>query len=349
MLERVVIPDESAGLDPESRKGDRRRADRAFVLVLGAFLVYTASWSQPAAAQSYPVKPIRVVAPFPPGGGTDLFARAVAQKLTLAWGQQVVVDNRSGAGGMIGSEMVARAAPDGYMLLITSSSSHSISPHLTRKPLYDPLRDFTPVMLIASAPNVLVVHPSVPARSVAQLIALAKARPGAINYASNGSGTLSHLTGELFKLQAGVDMVHIPYKGGPPAVIDLVAGQLSVLFSALPMVLAQVRAGKLRALAVTGDKPMEAVKELPTVAQTLPGFESSQWWGLFAPPATTGDLVEKLNAELAKFLGDADVKARVATDGAEPVGGSARDFASFLKADYEKWGRVVKQAGVRAD
>ena len=316
---------------------------------LAALMFLGAQWLTPAAAQSYPVKPIRVVTPFPPGGGTDLFARAVAQKLTLVWGQQVVVDNRSGAGGMIGSEIVARAAPDGYTLLITSSSTHAISPHLTRKPLYDPLRDFAPVMLIASAPNVLVVHPSVPARSVKDLITLARARPGAINYASNGSGTLSHLTGELFKLQARIDMVHIPYKGGPPAVIDLVAGQVSVLFAALPTVLPQVRAGKLRAVAVTGDKRVEAMKDVPTVAQTLPGFESSQWWGMFAPPATAAELVEKLNAEVAKFLGDADVKARFATDGAEPIGGSARDFASFLKADYEKWGKVVREAGIRPD
>ena len=316
---------------------------------LAALALSNAAWLTPAAAQSYPAKPIRVVAPFPPGGGTDLFARAVAQKLTLVWGQQVVVDNRSGAGGMIGSEIVARAIPDGYTLLITSSSTHAISPHLTRKPLYDPLRDFTPVMLIASAPNVLVVHPSVPARSVKELIALAKARPGAINYASNGSGTLSHLTGELFKLQARIDMVHIPYKGGPPAVIDLVAGQVSVLFAALPTVLPQTRAGKLRAVAVTGDKRVEAIKDVPTVAQTLPGFESSQWWGMFAPPGTATELVEKLNAEVARFLGDADVKARFASDGAEPVGGSARDFAAFLKADYEKWGKVVRDAGIRPD
>lgn len=318
--------------------------------VVRAFSALTAVlWFATAAAQGYPAKPIRVIAPFPPGGGTDLFARAVAQKLTLSWGQQVVVDNRAGAGGMIGSEIVARAPPDGYTLLVTSSSTHAISPHLTRKPLYDPLRDFAPVMLIAAAPNVLVTHPSVPARSVRELIALAKSRPGAINYASNGSGTLSHLTGELFKLQAGVDMVHIPYKGGPPAVVDLVAGQVSVLFAALPTVLAQVRAGRLRALAVTGEKRAEALPELPTVGQTIPGFESSQWWGMFAPPATPADLIDKLNAEVAKFLGDADVKTRFASDGAEPVGGSPRDFAAFLKADYEKWGRVVKQAGIRPD
>lgn len=306
-------------------------------------------WISSVAAQTYPAKPVRIIAPFPPGGGTDLFARSVGQKLTTALGQQIVVDNRSGAGGMIGSELVARAAPDGYTLLITSSSTHSINPHLTRKPLYDPLRDFAPVVLIASAPNVLVVHPSVPVRSVKALIALAKARPGEINYASNGSGTLSHLTGELFKLQAGINMVHIPYKGGPPAVIDLVAGNVSALFSAFPTVSGQVRAGKLRAIAVSSAKRAAAAPELPTVAETLSGFESSQWWGMFAPAATPADVIDRLNGEVAKILGEADVKARFATDGAESVGGSPRDFAAFLKTDYEKWGRVVKETGIRAD
>jgi len=302
-----------------------------------------------ALAQNYPVRPIRVVAPFPPGGGTDLFARTIAQKLSAAWGQQVVVDNRSGAGGMIGSEMVAKAAPDGYTLLITSSSSHVISPHLSRKPPYDALNDFVAVIMIASAPNVLVVHPSVPARSVKELIDLAKARPGALNYASNGSGTLSHLTGELFKLQTGVDLVHIPYKGGPPAVIDLVAGQVSVLFSALPTVFAQVRAGKLRLVAVTGDKRIAPVIDVPTVAETVPGFESVQWWGMFAPPALSADLTARLSGEVAKMLVDAELKARFAAEGAESAQISPRDFPPFLRADFEKWGKVVKAAGIRAE
>jgi tripartite-type tricarboxylate transporter receptor subunit TctC len=306
-------------------------------------------WLPVAAAQSYPLKSIRIIAPFPAGGGTDLFARAIAQKLTLAWGQQVVVDNRSGAGGMIGSDLVARAAADGYTLLITSSSTHVISPHLARKPLYDPLRDFAPVILIASAPNGLVAHPSVPARSVRELIALAKAHPGEINYASNGSGTLSHLTGELFKLQAGVNMVHIPYKGGPPAVIDLVAGQVSVLFTALPTVFAQVRAGKLRLLAVTGERRLDAARDLPTVAETVPGFESSQWWGMFAPPATSPELINKLNGDVAKIVGDADVKIRFAAEGAEPAGGTPSDFTAFLKADFDKWGKVVREAGIHPE
>jgi tripartite-type tricarboxylate transporter receptor subunit TctC len=302
-----------------------------------------------AFAQNYPVKSIRIIAPFPPSGGTDLFARAVAQKLGAVFGQQVVVDNRSGAGGMIGSDMVARAAPDGYTLLITSSSTHSIAPHLARKPLYDPLRDFSPVIIIASAPNLLVVHPSLPARTVKELINLATARPGAINYASNGSGTLSHLTGELFKLQTGTNLAHIPYKGGPPAVIDLVAGQVSVLFTAIPTVLTQVRAGRLRALAVTGLKRVDAVKQLPTVAETLPGFESAQWWGMFAPPAIPAEIVDKLNGEVARIIGDAEVRARFVNEGAEAIGGSARDFAVYLKADFEKWGRVVKEAGIRPE
>ena len=303
----------------------------------------------PVLAQNYPARPIRVIAPFPAGGGTDLFARTIAQKLSAVWGQQVVVDNRSGAGGMIGSEMVAKAAPDGYTLLITSSSSHVISPHLSRKPPYDPLTDFMPVIMIASAPNVLVVHPSVPARSVRELIDLAKKRPGELNYASNGSGTLSHLTGELFKLQTGINLVHIPYKGGPPAVIDLVAGQVSVLFSALPTVFAQVRAGRLRMIAVTGDKRIAPIIEVPTVAEAVPGFESVQWWGMFAPPALPVELTGRLSGEISKMLVDAELKARFAAEGAEASQVSPRDFAAFLKADYEKWGKVVKAAGVRPE
>ncbi|MCX7135384.1 MAG: tripartite tricarboxylate transporter substrate binding protein [Proteobacteria bacterium] len=317
--------------------------------VLGSVMCILVCAASAALAQNYPARPIRVIAPFPPGGGTDLFARTIAQKLSAAWGQQVVVDNRSGAGGMIGSEMVAKAAPDGYTLLITSSSSHVISPHLSRKPPYDALNDFVAVIMIASAPNVLVVHPSVPARSVKELIDLAKARPGALNYASNGSGTLSHLTGELFKLQTGVDLVHIPYKGGPPAVIDLVAGQVSVLFSALPTVFAQVRAGKLRLVAVTGDKRIAPVIDVPTVAETVPGFESVQWWGMFAPPALSADLTARLSGEVAKMLVDVELKARFAAEGAESAQISPRDFPAFLRADFEKWGKVVKAAGIRAE
>lgn len=314
------------------------------------FLLFAAVFGlSSAVAQTYPAKPIRVIAPFPPGGGTDLMARTMAQKLTEAWGQQVVVDNRPGAGGMLGTDIAAKAAPDGYTLLINSSSSLVIGPNLVRKPLYDPLRDLAPVILIGSAPNVLVVHPSVPARSVKELIALAKRKPGEINYASNGSGTLSHLTGELFKLQAQINMVHVAYKGGPPAVIDLVAGHISALFAAFPTVSGQVRAGKLRALAVSSSIRASAAPDLPTVAETLPGFESSQWWGMFAPAAVAADIVTKLNAEMQKILGYGDVKERLANEAAEPIGGSPADCAAFLKTDHEKWRKVVSQTGIRAD
>lgn len=303
----------------------------------------------PADAQNYPARPIRVVVPFPPGGAADIVARVLAQKLTELWGQQAVVENRSGAGGMIGASLVARAAPDGYTLLISSSSSQAINPHLTRKPLYDPLRDFASVILIGTSPNVLVVHPSVPARSVKELIALAKGSPGEINYASTGNGTLSHLTGELFKLQAGINMVHVPYKGGAPAAIDLVAGQVSVLFAAFPTVAGQVRAGRLRALAVTSTRRASVAPDLPTVAETLPGFESIQWWGLYAPTATPAEIVGKLNAGMQEVLRHAEVKERLAADAAEPVGGTPQELAAFLKADYDRWGKVVKQAGVLID
>jgi tripartite-type tricarboxylate transporter receptor subunit TctC len=318
---------------------------RSLIMCCAAALMAAA----PAAAQTYPTKPVRVIAPFPPGGGTDLFARAIAQKLGAAWGQQVIVDNRAGAGGMIGSELVARAAPDGYTLLVTSSSTHAINPHLTRKPLYDPLRDFSPIINIASAPNVLVVHPSVPARSVKELVSLAKARPGELNYASNGNGTLSHLTAELFRMRTGTQLVHIPYKGGPPAVIDLMAGQVALLFAAFPTVAPQVRAGRLRAIAVTGPERVEAAKDLPTVAETLPEFESSQWWAMFAPAGLATQLVERINRDVQAILSDSDVRGRFAAEGASPIGGSAASFSAFLKADYEKWGKVVRAAGIKPE
>ena len=303
----------------------------------------------PAQAQSYPVKAVRVIVPFPAGGGTDLFARAVAQKLSLAMGQQFVVDNRSGAGGLIGCEVVAKAVPDGHTLLITSSSTHSISPHLTRKPAFDAIRDFTPVALIASAANVLVVHPSLPVRSVKDLIALARARPGQMNYASTGSGTLSHLTGELFKLKTGASMVHVPYKGGPPALLDVISGQVSAFFIAVPTASAHIRAGRLRALAVTGQKRVDTLKDVPTVAETIAGFESVQWWGLFAPAGLPAELLVRLNGEVEKIVRDPEVKSRFETEGAEAVGGTPTQFATFFKADYDKWRKVVVDARVRVD
>ncbi len=302
-----------------------------------------------AGAQSYPAKPVRIIAPFPPGGGTDIFARVLGQKLNAAWNEQVVVDNRPGAGGMVGNLLASKAAPDGYTLLLTTLDTLAIIPHLNRKPPYDPLRDFSPIVQLASSPNVLVLHPSVPAHSVKELVALAKSRPGALNYASNGVGTLSHLTGELFKLQTGTNIVHVPYNGGPPAVLGIVTGQASMLFTSVPTSLPLVRAGKLRALAISSPQRIDMAKDLPAIAETLPGFESVQRWAVLAPPGLSSDLVARLHRDVTRVLGDPDVKANFAAQGAEALGGTTAEFAAYIKTDYDKWGKVIAAAGVRID
>lgn len=320
---------------------------RTHGLLIMILLVGGAASPGTSMAQRYPAQPIRLVVPFPPSGGADILARAIAQKLTESLGMQVVVDNRSGAGGMIGTENVARATPDGYSLVLTTSSSLSISPHLSAKPTYDPLRDLAPVILIGQGPNVLVIHPSLPVKSVKDLITLAKARPGELNMASNGIGSLSHLTGELFKMRAGIRMVHVPYKGGAPAVTDIIAGNVSVLFASLPTVDAQMRAGKLRALAVTSARRTRAAPELPTVAEAaLPGFESDQWWGMFGPAGLPTAIVTKLNAEVGSALQDPKVKKLFEVIGADIAGGTPHDLAQYLKADYDRWGEVIKTAHI---
>jgi tripartite-type tricarboxylate transporter receptor subunit TctC len=314
-----------------------------------ACLVSMAQMAGPVAAQTYPAKPVRVIVPFPPGGAADIVARAITQEMSKAWGTQVVVDNRAGAGGLIGTEQAARAAPDGYTLLFASASPMSVNPHLAAKPPYHPLRDFTPIVLIGFSPNVIVVHPSLPAHSMKALIALAKARPGQINYASNGVGTLSHLGVELVKHQAGIDLVHVAYKGGAPALIDTMAGHCSVFFAAYPTLSTQVRSGRLRAVAVTTSKRISLAPELPTVAETLPGFEAIQWWGAYGPVGLPPALVSKLNSDIGRALSSAEVKRRLAADAAEPGGGSPGDLAAYLQSDYERWGKVVKASGIRAN
>jgi tripartite-type tricarboxylate transporter receptor subunit TctC len=302
-----------------------------------------------AAAQTYPEKPVRVIVPAPPGGALDIVARYLTQKLSEPFGTQFIVDNRGGAGGAIGADAVARAAPDGYTLLFTSSSAVSINPHFAAKAA-DPLRSYTPIVLVGFSPNVLVLHPSVPAKSVKDLIAIAKARPDALAFASNGTGSLSHLTGALFMQRAGIRMLHVPYKGAAPAVIDTVAGNVSVLFAAYPSVSAQERAGKLKALAVTSAKRIELAPDLPTIAEAaLPGFESTQWWGVYAPAGLPADIVTRLNAELNKILRTAETKKRLAADAAEPAGGTPAALAAYHKADYEKWGRVIRSAGIKGE
>jgi succinate dehydrogenase cytochrome b556 subunit len=331
------------------RDWQKRLLAGAAGLTLAAGLLFLLN-AGPAAAQAYPVKPVRVIVPFPPGGAADIVARAITHEMGRAWGAQVVVDNRAGAGGLIGAEHAARAAPDGYTLLFASASPMTVSPHLALRPPYHPIRDFTPIVLIGFSPNVIVVHPSLPARSMKELIALARARPGQINYASNGVGTLSHLAMELVKHQAGINLVHVPYKGGAPAMIDTVAGQCSVFFAAYPTLSAQVKAGRLRALAVTSTRRIALAPELPTVAEAaLPGFEATQWWGAYGPVGLPAALVAKLNADIGKALQSAEVKSRLAADAAEPAGGTPGDLAAYLRTDYERWGKVVKASGIRGE
>jgi tripartite-type tricarboxylate transporter receptor subunit TctC len=299
---------------------------------------------------AYPEKPVRVVVPAAPGGALDVIARVLMQKLGESLGAQFIIDNRGGAAGSIGAESVVRAPADGYTLMFSSSSVLAINPHLGAKTSYDILRDVAPVILIGFAPNALAVHPSLPANSVRELIAIAKARPGAIAFASNGGGTLSHLTAALFMQQAGVDMLHVPYKGAAPAVIATVAGEVPVIFSAYPSVLGQVKAGKLRALAVTSARRIAAAPTIPTVAEAaLPGFESTQWWGLYGPAALPVEIVARLNREMNAILVTADTRKRLAAEGAEPAGGTPADLAAYHKTDYARWEKVIRSAGIKGE
>ncbi|MEA3152715.1 MAG: hypothetical protein QOK44_304, partial [Betaproteobacteria bacterium] len=313
----------------------------AVACVASALFAFTVS------AQTYPDKPVRVIVPAPPGGALDIVARYVTQKLSEPFGAQFIVDNRGGAGGGIGADAAARAAPDGYTLLLSSSSAVSVNPHFVPRAA-DPLQVFTPIVLVGWSPNVLVIHPSVPAKSVKELIAVAKARPDALAFGSNGAGSLSHLTGALFMQRAGIRMLHVPYKGAAPAVIDTMAGNVSVLFAAYASASAQARSGKLRALAVTSAKRVEIAPDLPTIAESaLPGFESTQWWGVYGPAGLQVNVVTRLNAELNRILHATETRKRFAIEGAEPAGGTPAELAAYHKADYEKWGKVIRSAGIK--
>ncbi len=303
-----------------------------------------------AAPDAYPSKPVRFVVAFPPGGGTDIIARSIAQKLAERIAQQVVVDNRPGAGGNIGTDIVAKSAPDGYTMLMGSAGPLAINTSLFAKMPFDPIKDLEPVTLAASTPNVLVVHPSLRAATVKELIALARAKPGEINFASSGHGTPAHLAGELFNSMAGVRMVHVPYKGAAPALADLLGGQVQLMFSTMPPALPHVKDGKLRALAVTSAKRSRATPELPTVDEiALPGFEANTWHGVVVPAGTPAAIVARLNREIVAILHLPDVVERLSGQGAEALGSTPEEFAAYIKAETLKWAKVVRDSGAKAE
>ncbi len=304
----------------------------------------------PALGQPYPAKSIRMVIGFSPGGGTDIIGRIVGHKLSEALGQQILADNRSGASGQIAAELVAKAPPDGYTVMMAHIAAMSILPSLNPKLPYDPVKDFAPISLVAISPNLVVAHPSVPAKNVKELIALAKARPGQLHYASPGAGTVQHLAGEFFNLQAKVNMLHVPYKGAGPAVVDLIAGHVHLSFDVVPVVISHVRAGKLRVLAVTSEKRSSLLPDIPTLNEGgLPGFDMSTWWGLVAPAAVSKDIIARLHSETVKVLRQKEVADRIADQGAEIVGNTPAEFAAFIGSERAKYAKIVREAKIKID
>jgi tripartite-type tricarboxylate transporter receptor subunit TctC len=306
--------------------------------------------SDARAQAAYPTKPITIIVPFSAGGTTDILARVVGLHVGQTLGQPVIVDNRAGAGGNIGTQAVARAPADGYTLLMGTVGTHAINQDLYKKLPFDPIKDFAPLSRVAMVPNLLVANPTQPYKNVKELIAYAKANPGKVNFASSGSGTSIHLSGELFKQMTQIDMQHVPYKGSAPAVADLIGGQTAIMFDNMPSVMPHVKAGKLRALAVTTAKRSPALPDVPTIAESgVPGYDTSSWFGLLAPVGTPADVVAKLNAAIAKALADPDVKTKLAEQGAEPHPEKPEQFAAFIASETAKWGKVVKESGASVD
>jgi len=303
-----------------------------------------------AVAQTYPTKPIKLVAPSTPGDAPDVIARLVADKLSIVLGQQVVVENRPGAGGIVGSEAVARAAPDGYTLIMGNAGSHGINAAVYANLPYDIQRDFAPVSQVAVAPNVMVINPSLPAKTVAEFVAYAKSQPGKLSYASGGNGSSAHMSMELFKSMAGVDIQHIPYKGSSPALTDLVAGQVAVFIGNMPPTVPLVKAGKLRALAVTTKTHSALMPELPTIAESgLPGYETVAWFGVLAPAGTPPEIVNRLSLEIGKIARSPEMREKLLAMGAEPVGGSPAEFRAVIDRDIAKWKPLAQKVGIKVD
>lgn len=303
-----------------------------------------------AFAQHYPAKPIRLIVPFPPGGGVDAVARIALSRVSESLNQQVVIDNRGGSAGIIAAETAARAAPDGYTLFFGTTATQAITPHYYRKLAYDPLKDFAPISLIASAGYLLVVHPSLPATSVKEFIAFAKTRPGALNFSSSGNGTVLHLATEMFRGMAGIDLVHVPYKGAAPALADLLSGQIQLTFNPASVVLPHVKTGRLRALGVTSARRSALAPELPTLAEAgIPGYEASGWYAVLAPAGTPQAIIARLHQALITAIADRDVKERFAASGVEPIGNTPEQFAAYMRDEFAKWGLVVRRAGVKGE
>ena len=320
---------------------------RTFALAGAAALAMAAS---EASAQSYPNRPVRILVPFPAGAGVDIVARMLGLPLTDTWGQATVVDNRPGAGGTIACELAAKAAPDGYTLLLGNISTFAMAPSLYKKVNYDPVQSFAPVTLVNTSANVLVAHPGLPATTTQALIALAKARPGQINYASAGSGTSPHLAAELFKSMAGVDLVHVPYKGSPQALTDLLGGQTQIMFASLVSALPHIRQQRLRALGVTSLKRAAALPELPAISEAgLRGYDVSVWMGIVAPAGTSPAIIAQLNRQIAAILQSPDIRERLAVQGLEAASNSPAEFRTYIASEVHKWAVVIKQAGVVAD
>ena len=308
------------------------------------------AFSVPAVAQTaYPSKPIKIVVPFAVGGIADTFSRAIGAKLAEAWGQPVVVENKAGAGGNIGADLVAKSPPDGYTLVMGNIGTHAVNQSLFKTMPFDTMRDFVPIAHVLDAEGLLVVHPSVTANTVPELIALARSQPGKMSYASGGLGTTSHLAGELFKSVAKVDIVHVPYKGNSPAITDLVGGQTQMIFATMPTVLPMVKAGRLRAIAVIGPQRSPALPDVPTVGESLPGFEVSNWIGLFAPAGTPPEIVARLNAEVQKVMRSPEIAKRLETEGAKFIPTTPAQFADFQREEAAKWARAIRDANIKVE
>jgi tripartite-type tricarboxylate transporter receptor subunit TctC len=319
--------------------------------IVSAFAALTlAVFASAASAQAWPAKPIKWIVPFAPGGTTDILARTIGEKLARALGQPVIIENKPGAGGGVGAEFTAKAPPDGYTIMGGTISTHAINASLYKSLPYDPIKDFAPITLIARVPNMLVVNPDVPAKNVAELIALMKANPGKYTFASSGNGTSQHLSGELFKAMAGVEMQHIPYKGSPPALQDVVAGQVTMTFDNITTAWPLAKGGKLRALAVTTAKRASIAPDVPTLAESgLTGYEVGSWQGVFAPAGTPPEIVKRLNAEIVKIINQPDIKEKLVGLGAEPVANTTEEFGVLVKAEVAKWADVVKKSGAQVD